>query len=126
MNKKSIIVTATSFLTISLTNRMAQIHHEHHKNELGIALAPVYFINEKESSFGLHIHYIHHLDDSEFGLGLGYERIFDEHEHNTIAATVNYRFTDRLSPGVSPGITFEGGDESEGNFALHLESVYEF
>lgn len=39
----------------------AQDHHEnhqhdHHKNEIGIANAPVFFVKEKQVSYGLHLH----------------------------------------------------------------------
>jgi hypothetical protein len=44
--------------------------HIHHKNEIGIANAPVYFVREKELSYGLHIHYVRNIKSSRFGIGL--------------------------------------------------------
>ncbi len=99
--------------------------HVHHKNEIGIANSPVYFINEKVFSYGLHIHYIRNIADSKFGIGIGFEQIFDEHKHSTIGLVGVYRPIDRLSFNMSPGLTFEGKN-SEVNFALHLETSYEF
>lgn len=55
-------------------------HHDHHRNEIGVANAPVYFINEKQFAYGLHVHYIRSIPNSKFGIGLGYERIFDAHK----------------------------------------------
>ena len=50
-------------------------HHHHHHNEIGIANAPVYFVNEKELAYGLHIHFLRTISHTRFGIGLGYERI---------------------------------------------------
>lgn len=101
-------------------------HHEHHKNEIGIANAPVYFVKEKEFAYGLHLHYVRTIGDSKFGLGLGVERIFDEHKHNTIGIVGSYRFTDAWSFNFSPGVTFEDNEGQTVNFAMHFETAYEF
>ena len=53
-------------------------HHEHPKNEIGVANSPVYYLNEKEFTYGMHLHYIRTIGDSKFGIGLGYEQIFDQ------------------------------------------------
>lgn len=100
--------------------------HHHHKNEIGIATAPVYFINEKEVSLGLHLHYVRSIGESGFGMGVGYERIFDEHGHNTFGILLSYRPADRLSFSLSPGLTIEDVDPDRASFALHIESAYEF
>lgn len=102
------------------------IHHEHHRNEIGVANAPVYFVYEKIFSYGLHLHYVHNLKNSKFGIGAGYERIFDEHKHNTIGLVVAYRPIDRLSFNLSPGVTVEDNNTSNPLFALHAETSYEF
>ncbi|MDQ3141410.1 MAG: hypothetical protein M3Q56_04090 [Bacteroidota bacterium] len=100
-------------------------HHEHHRNEIGIANSPVYFIKEKVFSYGLHIHYVYNIPKTKFGVGVGYERIFDEHKHNTFGILGMYRPIDKLILIVSPGLTFEDKN-SNPNFALHLETSYEF
>lgn len=100
--------------------------HDHHRNEIGVANSIVYFTKEKEFSYGLHIHLLRTISDSPFSLGLGYERIFDEHKHTTIGIVGSYIPVDGLSFNVSPGITFEGAQGSKINFALHLETAYEF
>ncbi|NPD46415.1 MULTISPECIES: hypothetical protein [unclassified Lentimicrobium] len=99
--------------------------HSHHKNELGIANSLVYFTNAEELAYGLHLHYIRSLPHSKFGLGLGYERVFDEHGHNTFGIVGGYSPMERLHLAVSPGITFEDGS-SEVNFAFHFETSYGF
>ena len=99
--------------------------HDHHKNEIGVANSPVYFIGENELAYGLHIHYVRQLGKSRFGLGLGYERIFDFHKHNTFGVVAAYRPIDPLSFNISPGFSFE--DNEPGIiFALHIETAYEW
>lgn len=118
------------FLAISVTVT-AQEHgheeheHDHHRHEIGIGNSPVYFVNEKTLAYGLHLHFIYNIPDSKFGMGLGYERIFDEHRHNTMGVVANYRPVENLSLSLSPGLAFEGGS-SESKFALHFETAYEF
>lgn len=97
-------------------------HHDH-RNEIGIANSTVYFIDEKQLSYGLHFHYVYNL--SHFGFGLGFEKIFDEHKHNSIGFLCNYRPIDNLSLNISPGVSFED-KRKELNFALHFEVLYEF
>ena len=99
-------------------------HHSHHKNEIGVANAPVYFVKEKELTYGLHLHYIRTLGETKFGIGLGYEQIFDEHEHKTFGIVASYRVFEGMSVTASPGVTSEKGGELF--FALHLETVYEW
>ena len=101
-------------------------HHDHHRNEIGIANSAVYFVNEKELAYGFHIHYMYYIEDSKFGMGLGYERITDKHKHNTFGIIGSYRPIDKLSFSLSPGITFEDEESSNIHFALHLETAYEF
>lgn len=100
-------------------------HHEHHRNEIGIANSPVYFVKEDVFAYGLHLHYLHKLWASKFALGIGYERIFDQHKHNTFNLVGSYRPVDNLSFNLSPGIAFEDGAGGV-NFALHVETLYEF
>ena len=101
-------------------------HHHHHKNEIGIATAPVYFLKEETFSFGLHLHYLRAIGQSGFGLGVGYERIFDEHGHNTFGLMVSYRPADKLTLILSPGVTIEDAEPDHRSFALHMEAAYEF
>jgi len=117
------------FLTLS-GFVMAQDHlkheHDHHRNEFGIGNSPVYFINEKIFAYGLHMHYIYNIPESKFGAGLGYERIFDEHQHNTIGLVANYRPVEKVSLSLSPGVAFEENSLSNSQFAIHFETAYEF
>lgn len=100
--------------------------HEHHRNEIGIGTSPVYFVNEKVLSYGLHIHYLYNLPHTKFGLGVGYEKIFDEHNHNTFGLTFNYRPVDKLNFNISPGLASENNEFKKSIFALHFETSYEF
>ncbi len=97
----------------------------HHKREIGIANMAVYFSGEKTYAYGLHLHFVQQISESAFGLGLGYERIFDDHQHQTVGIVAAFRPIDRLTISASPGLAFES-EVSAGRFALHLEAVYEF
>lgn len=125
------ILTVLVTLSISLAG-LSQAHnhdhesHEHHRHELGAANSLVYFTQENTFSYGLHMHYTYSIHESAFGLGAGYERIFDEHRHNNIGIHVIYRPVERLNLNLSPGIAFEGGGEGNPKFALHFETSYEF
>ena len=97
-----------------------------HKNEIGIANSLVFLTKEKNFCYGLHIHYIRNINNSKFGLGLGFERIFDEHKHNTFGIVATYALIDKLTLNVSPGIMLEDENMKKANFAVHIETAYEF
>ena len=101
-------------------------HHHHALHEIGIANSPVYFIKEKEISYGLHLHYIYNLKHSKFGVGVGYERIFDDHKHTTWGIVGTYRPIDEWSINLSPGITYENLQTEQLAFSIHIETSYEF
>lgn len=130
-NVSVVVLFAFQFLSAQTSMEHDHDHdmdhlHDQHKNEIGIANAPVYFVNEQEFAYGMHVHYIRHIEDSKFGIGLGYERIFDVHKHNTIGIVASYNPLGAWIVNLSPGLTFEDEEVSELNFALHLESSYEF
>ena len=127
---KVILTSLASFFALVTFGQSKSVdqskdNHEHHKNEIGIANSPVYFVKENTFAYGLYFHYVINITNTRFGVGFGYERVFDEHKHNTIGLVGTYRPVEKLSFNVSPGLTFE--DESvSANFALHLETMYEF
>jgi hypothetical protein len=101
-------------------------HHPHASNEIGLANNLVYLAEEGEFSYGLHLHYIRIVGESRFGVGLGYEQIFDDHLHRNVGVVGSYRILHGLFLNISPGITFIGRSEPEKFFALHVEVTYEF
>ncbi|MCY1720823.1 hypothetical protein OU798_10740 [Prolixibacteraceae bacterium Z1-6] len=133
MDNKYAALIYTFFLLVSLNGKAQDIHdheHEHihddHKTELGIANSLVYFTGESQLCYGLHVHLVRNIGHSKFSAGLGYERIFDEHKHNTVGIVGMYTPIERLHFSLSPGIAFEGAHPSEKNFAIHFETTYEF
>jgi hypothetical protein len=114
------------FLHAQDTRDVRGNHHGGHHNELGVAFNPVYFLKEKEFSYGLHVHYMRNIDDTKFGLGIGYERIFDTHKHNTLGIVGSLRVVDNVVINASPGVTFEDENPEELSFVVHLETTYEF
>jgi len=136
MNLKSVAILIFALLPYSLfaqhtnhskTNESPHTQglHDHHHNEVGVANSVVYFVKEKAFSYGLHAHYLYSLPGTKFGVGLGYERIFDEHKHNTLGIHASYRPIENLSFNLSPGVTYEGSSKTA-SFALHFETAYEF
>jgi len=112
--------------TLTAKSPDSHVNSDNLKNEFGIANSPIYIINEKEFAYGLHAHYIRGLKETKFGIGVGYERIFDEHKHNTIGVILSYTLLEHFALNLSPGITFNDNNASELNFGLHLEALYEF
>ena len=100
--------------------------HEHHRHEIGVANDAIYFIQEKIFSYGFHLHYSYTIPKTKFGIGAGYERIFDEHQHNSIGINAIYQPIEGLHLNLSPGFAFEGSEEFDPRFALHFEISYEF
>ena len=109
--------------TFAGTSRPDSIGHD--KIEIGIANSPVYFLKENIFAYGLHLHLVRNISKTKFGIGVGYERIFDEHKHNTLGLVAAFRPIERFSINVSPGLTFEDVNP-KANFALHFETSYEF
>jgi len=100
-------------------------HHEHPKNEIGLANHLVYLVNDQEYAYGLHIHYLRAFESSKFGAGFGYEQIFADHSHKTLGVIGSYRPIEHLYFQLSPGIAFIGTEDPIARFALHLETTYE-
>lgn len=101
-------------------------HHSHYRNEVAMSNNLVFLAKDKEFAFGIHLHYLRNIGESKFASGLGYERIFDEHGHNTISIAGSYRPFHELVFTVSPGITFEDLGDKQLDFSIHMEAGYEF
>jgi hypothetical protein len=86
---------------------------------------PVNIPNEKGIAYGLHFHYIRKIPNSKFGFGLGYERIWDEHKHNTIGLVAEYTSLENFNFNISPGLTKDDA-EPDLSFSVHFETAYEF
>jgi len=108
-------------------------HHEHvqeeksylHKYHIGMANAPAYFLDGEEHSFGMHLHLIRMLRDAKFGIGLAYERIFNERQLNNFGIVGTYRITNEWLINASPGISVKE-IEADSDFTFQLETIYEF
>ena len=126
MNIRLILIFSMILFSLNTKAQQAEHHdHEHHSNEIGIGNTAVYFLKENLFAYGLHIHYARGIADTKFGWGIGYERIFDEHKHNSIGPEASYRPIEELVFTLSPGIVFEDKNSTK-IFALHLETSYEF
>lgn len=95
-----------------------------HRNEISIASAAAF--NGDALSYSMHVHYIYNISESNFGIGLGFERIFFKFRHNTVGLVLSYRPLEKLILISSPGVTFENDNLSSPIFTLHTEMAYEF
>ena len=111
-------------MCVAQSDSSQELHY--HKNEIGMANSPVFIVGEKEWVYGLHFHYIKNINKSKFGIGLGYEQLFDEHMHSTIGIVGSYHVNNNLHFNLSPGLTSENFDFQDFRFAFHLEGTYEF
>ena len=124
---RSILIVSALIIMQGISIAQSENESEHsHKYEIGIANGLVYFLNEKEFSYGLHMHVVRVIGKSNFAMGVGYERIFDEHGHNTVSAVVSYLPVERLALIVAPGIAFTNSNSGLIEFSTHLEMTYEF
>lgn len=101
-------------------------HHMHdHSHHLGLAVGPVYVMEEEELAPGAHLHYTYLFDigRSQFGTGIGLEGIFDEHGHTSTSINLSYLPIHNLTLTVAPGLQF---GEGETQFTSHFEATYEF
>lgn len=126
--KISLLLSLTFLIGLNINAQQLYKHdHDcaHHSTEIALASTLVYFPSEKAFAPGIHAHYVYNLPGTRFGLGLGYEKIFDDHNHNTIGFIVNFRPVNRLSIMVSPGVTLATHDKAL-HFSTHFETSYEF
>jgi hypothetical protein len=111
----------------------------HEGLELALSNALVFLVNEDALAYSLHVHGVYTFTGSQWGLGLGYERVFDDHGHDTFGVVGCYRISHPLAFCLSPGLTFADHDDdhdddhdeheeegSHGEFSLHAELGYEF
>lgn len=122
----SVILLSAPILVRAQDHAHTDHEHSHSRNEVAVSNNLVFLGMDQELAYGVHLHYLRSIRETRFGTGLGYERIFDEHGHNTINVTGSYSLFHELVLMMSPGITFD--DHSNGNidFSIHLEAGYEF
>jgi len=104
-------------------------HHVHDLNpyEVGVSNGVVYNATEKEFAYVAHAHFIKLVGKNHlFGLGVGYERIFDEHQHNALNVIFHYRPGDHWAVNLAPGIVWLSSEKKSAKPALHIEGLYEF
>lgn len=136
LNSMTRIYIFTLFLLAAMAVSAQDHHgneheHEHadlHKYHIGIGGTAASLSGEPGFAPGAHLHFTRQFGhENRWGLGLGYETIFDEHKHNGLNLLVNYHPFKHLSVNIGPGILFTEHDrETERKPAFHTEAVYEF
>jgi hypothetical protein len=66
------------------------------------------------------------LFESDFSLGISFEKIFSENNHLSAGISLDYEVIDNLTFAVAPLIIWEKEVNWESKFALHLEVNYGF
>lgn len=136
----TIIFTGISFIAVSQNSgnsgdteqtdrHKAHDHvHDSHNYHVGIGTAATYLNKEGHLVPGFHLHFIRQLGQHrQWGLGLGFETIVDEHLHNGLNLLLNYRPLSYLSLIAGPGLVFgEHDGETEILPGFHTEAVFEF
>jgi len=125
------IITAAIVLLSGFGNGTAHADimnaaEDDHIAEYGLSVAPTYFVHDEEWGVSVHVHSTWMLPHTAFGIGIGYERIFDDHGHNTLGVLFSYRPFNDFSLVVSPGITIEDTAPQSVHGAFHIEALYEF
>ncbi|MFC2151373.1 hypothetical protein ACFLSE_02505 [Bacteroidota bacterium] len=120
-----------AFLIVSqfLYSQEHEHEEEHHHPELefGFSAGFVYNLTEKEAAPGIHVHVIKTVSKSDkIGLGLGYERIFDDHKHNAASFIILYRPIDHLFFNIAPGISWLTTESNSAKLSMHIEGLYEW
>lgn len=128
MNLKSLtFLIATVFISFYASAQHDDHEHEHAQNEIGVSNNIVYNTHEKEVAYSIHLHFIRTLKKNEkFGLGIGYERIFDDHKHNALSIILLYRPIEHFSLNFAPGVSWLATENNSAKPSLHLEGLYEW
>lgn len=137
-NVQWVVLGLILFFPITL---FAQHNHSHPRNEIGISPGAVYSPSHKAWGVGIHAHYFRTLSEhSPWALGGSVEQVFTHGNHWTISAGASYRFLDRMTLAVMPGVTFFQHDDEghshdlheaedahlkRARFSTHFELVYE-
>lgn len=96
------------------------------QNSIAMTTSPLYLIREGDLAIGMRFHYIRQIKPgSKYGIGLGLERIFDEHGHNAINALGSYQATENWIFLAAVGIGSEDENLTETNFTTHFETIYQ-
>ena len=99
--------------------------NKHHHYEIGLSNGIVYNITEKEITYGVHVHLMKKLGETD-KFGIGYERIFDEYKHNTSSIILMYRPVENLFFNITPGVSWLETKKSSVKLAMHVKTLYEF
>jgi hypothetical protein len=112
------------------SNKHASHNHDldPHKYHIGIGIGGAHIFSENVQAPAFHLHFLRQLGHhNQWGLGIGYEAIADEHWHNGLNLLVNYRPVRFLSLLAGPGLVIGKHDgKTEVLPAFHTEAVFEF
>lgn len=125
----NLLLLISGIFSFSLYAQHAHDHrHYPHNYHFGVGVAGAKILSEDLLAPGFHIHFIRQIGHhKQWGIGLGYDAIIDEHWHNGVNLLLNYRPVKFLSLLAGPGLVL-GNHEKEFEIlpAFHTEAVFEF
>lgn len=127
--KQIFLATIFIFTSIVLYSQNHDHDEEHHHSEyeFGFSNGIVFNFTESEAAYGVHIHFIKTISKSDkLGLGVGYERIFDDHKHNAVSIILLYRPIEHFSVNLAPGVSWLSTEKKSAKPSLHIEGLYEW
>lgn len=99
---------------------------EYYKHELGAAGSIMRSKTDKEWNYGVHAHYVYFVKEGRLGVGLGYERIFNDDTDQTVGLVGAYRPIYPITVMVLGGVTFDNDAKTNSRFASQVEIIYEW
>ncbi len=124
----TIIIIAIVINSLSL---FADDRHHIHCNEIGFSVDYINLNQENKKGLGLHLHFTRHLSENDilsyFGLGIGLESIFSDHNHyGFMGSLLIYPFNDFVC-SISPGLVIsDHNDNFIKKYTTHFEVSYGF
>lgn len=135
MTLRTIIITTVMLMTtLSLSAQSAFGHSlhspyaigEYYVHEFGGGYDLVRINGEQTWTTGAHAHYAYMMGGGRYGVGAGFEMIFDEHKHKTIGAVIAYRPLYPMTVLLLTGATWDNIPFSEVRLAVQGEILYEW
>lgn len=128
--KRLVLFFALIILVISSLKAQEDGHehkHIHPEFELGFSNNLVFNFTEEEFVYGIHLHFVKTIGKSDkIGLGIAYEKIFDEHKHNSLSLIFMCRPVEHLSFNMAPGISWLASETNTIMPVMHIEGLYEW
>lgn len=122
-----ILIIGLCFSAYSLAQENTSHNDHQHNNEIGFGIGAI-LLHKESVAPGIHLHYLRGVGElKKFGLGAGFESVFDEHSHYTLSIMLQYNIIRGLSIAYGPGLLIlKEHNQNEFLFSNHIEATYGF